>query len=68
MAKFKSNLVVVLDGGMANGKQVTKNKTYTRLKPTATDENAKAVGVALMALSKDTVIEYNRVDTSKLDA
>lgn len=62
----KTNLVLLLDGGIVDGKQSVKPKTYSRIKPLATDENVHAVGTVIGSLQKMDILEVQRVDYTKL--
>lgn len=62
----KTNLVLLLDGGTVDGKQVVKSKTYSKIKPLAVDENVHAVGTVLASLQEMYILEVQRVDYTKL--
>ena len=63
---LRTNLVLVLDGGIANGKQVFKNKTYSKVKTDSLDDDVLGVARVIGALMETTVIENIRVNYSKL--
>lgn len=64
--KDSSKLKLELDGGMDGDKQITKTKTYSRLKVDADNENVYEVGNSLSNLQTMPLLRIKKVEEMEL--
>lgn len=63
---LRKNLVVELDHGVKNGKQVIKNKTFSNINQSATDQKLHEAAEALMSLQEHTMLQVKKVETTAI--
>lgn len=61
-----TSLVLKLDGGMIDGKVKTINRTFSKVKNSATEENVYATGTAISSLTADSLLGVIMKETSTL--
>ena len=61
-----SSLRIKLDLGMVDGKTKVKSKTFSSVKPDASEQNVYEVAEALMELQEYSTIEIAKIDNTTL--
>lgn len=62
-----STLRLIMETGIdPNGKPIMKNRNYSNVKPTATDQELFDVGTLLVSLQEDTLSTIQRLDGAVL--
>ncbi|MGL5692557.1 MAG: DUF1659 domain-containing protein [Peptostreptococcaceae bacterium] len=64
--KNASSLKIKLNLGLVDGKEKTRSKSYSYLKPDANITDVHEVGQALMAIQKYDVIDIIKIDNTVL--
>ncbi len=65
--QYDSKLKLVLNAGLdENNKNIIKNKTYTNIKSTVTDEDLYELGVAISDLQSYSLLNLVRYEESEL--
>ncbi|MGL5328380.1 MAG: DUF1659 domain-containing protein [Peptostreptococcaceae bacterium] len=62
-----SSLKIKLNLGLVDGKEKTRSKSYSYVKPDATSQDIYDIAQALMALQKYDIIEVIKVDNTELN-
>ena len=63
---LRKSLVIELDHGLKNGKQVIKNKSFSNINEAASDQNLYEAAKALMSLQKYNILQVKKVDTNAI--
>jgi hypothetical protein len=63
-----TDLVLVMDNGTgASGQQLSKNRSFSKVKPEASNEDIYAVAQDLLTLQDKAVISVQRRDITEID-
>ena len=63
---MRKALVLELDHGVMDGKQVVKNKTFSNINEAAPDQDLYDVSEALMSLQEHSLLQVKKVETRAL--
>ena len=64
--KEKLTLRLELDGGIVDGKQKIKGKSFTQIKPTAEDEALYNTASVLSSLQSKDLLKVKKVETTSI--
>lgn len=64
--KEKTSLKLELDAGLVDGRQRTKNKTFTKIKARATDEGLYEAALVLGSLQSRDLLKVRKVEETEL--
>lgn len=62
----KVSLKIELDGGMVDGKQRIKHKSFSKIKTNATNENLHGTGATMAELQERDLVAIKKIETSEL--
>ena len=60
------SLILTFDGGMSQGKKITKSKTFSTINDLATDDKLYSTANILAGLQEKTLLKVNKRETSSI--